>query len=83
MREMKLQDLKSKTPTELLTFAEELEVEGLPVAEQGLVLVEHGLLQRRRPLFIGGGRLSGTIGFLGSDGEVAKRRHAVTFPQAR
>ena len=27
MREMKLQDLKSKTPTELLTFAEELEVE--------------------------------------------------------
>ena len=24
MREMKLQDLKSKTPTELLTFAEEL-----------------------------------------------------------
>ena len=27
MREMKLQDLKSKTPTELLSFAEELEVE--------------------------------------------------------
>ena len=27
MREIKLQDLKSKTPTELLTFAEELEVE--------------------------------------------------------
>jgi transcription termination factor Rho len=27
MREMKLQDLKSKTPTELLAFAEELEVE--------------------------------------------------------
>src|SRR6516164_951035 len=27
MREMKLQDLKSKSPTELLTFAEELEVE--------------------------------------------------------
>jgi transcription termination factor Rho len=27
MREIKLQDLKSKTPTELITFAEELEVE--------------------------------------------------------
>ena len=27
MREMKLQDLKSKSPTELLAFAEELEVE--------------------------------------------------------
>src|SRR5579871_1815393 len=27
MREMKLQDLKSKTPTELLSFAEELQVE--------------------------------------------------------
>ena len=27
MREMKLQDLKSKTPTEPLSFAEELEVE--------------------------------------------------------
>ena len=27
MREIKLQDLKSKTPTELIAFAEELEVE--------------------------------------------------------
>jgi len=27
MREMKLQDLKSKSPTELLSFAEELAVE--------------------------------------------------------
>jgi transcription termination factor Rho len=28
MPEIKLQDLKSKSPTELLNFAEELEVEG-------------------------------------------------------
>ena len=27
MREIELQDLKSKTPTELIAFAEELEVE--------------------------------------------------------
>ena len=27
MREMKLQDLKAKTPAELVSFAEELEVE--------------------------------------------------------
>src|SRR6266571_6617917 len=27
MREMKLQDIKSKTPTELLSFAEEVEIE--------------------------------------------------------
>ena len=27
MREMKLQDLKSKTPVELLSFAEEVEIE--------------------------------------------------------
>ncbi len=28
MREIKLQDLKAKSPTDLLTFAEEVEVEG-------------------------------------------------------
>src|SRR6201985_3864592 len=30
MREMKLQDIKSKTPAELVSFAEELEVENAP-----------------------------------------------------
>lgn len=31
MREIKLQDLKSKTPTELLAFAEELSVENASI----------------------------------------------------
>ena len=31
MREIKLQDLKSKTPTELLSFAEEHEVENASI----------------------------------------------------
>jgi hypothetical protein len=35
MREMKLQDLKSKSPTELLAFAEEHAVERLDDAQAG------------------------------------------------
>jgi hypothetical protein len=42
MREIKLQDLKSKTPTELITFAEELQVENASTMRKQELVAQHG-----------------------------------------
>ena len=70
MREMKLQDLKSKTPTELLTFAEELEVENAStMRKQELMFAILKQLASREVDIIGEGVvevLSDGFGFLRS-----------------
>src|SRR5918912_663651 len=70
MREMKLQDLKSKTPTELLSFAEELEVENAStMRKQELMFAILKQLASREVDIIGEGVvevLSDGFGFLRS-----------------
>src|SRR6202165_580196 len=70
MREMKLQDLKSKTPTELLSFAEELEVENAStMRKQELMFAILKQLANREVDIIGEGVvevLSDGFGFLRS-----------------
>src|SRR5215468_9107552 len=70
MREMKLQDLKSKSPTELLTFAEELEVENAStMRKQELMFAILKQLASREVDIIGEGVvevLSDGFGFLRS-----------------
>src|ERR1700724_1206446 len=70
MREMKLQDLKSKPPTELLTFAEELEVENAStMRKQELMFAILKQLASREVDIIGEGVvevLSDGFGFLRS-----------------
>ena len=56
MREIKLQDLKSKTPTELLAFAEELEVENAStMRKQELMFAILKQLSQRETEIIGAG----------------------------
>ena len=56
MREIKLQDLKSKTPTELITFAEELEVENAStMRKQELMFAILKQLAQRETEIIGAG----------------------------
>ena len=56
MREIKLQDLKSKTPTELLAFAEELEVENAStMRNQELMFAILKQLSQRETEIIGAG----------------------------
>src|SRR3954471_20268939 len=70
MREIKLQDLKSKTPTELITFAEELEVENAStMRKQELMFAILKQLAAREVEIIGAGGgevLEGGFGFLRS-----------------
>src|SRR6201985_1620044 len=70
MREMKLQDLKSKSPTELLSFAEELEVENAStMRKQELMFAILKQLASREVDIIGEGGvevLSDGFGFLRS-----------------
>ena len=74
MREMKLQDLKSKTPAELVAFAEEHQVENAeeltPVHDED----DHPDQQRRRRKARRGGADDGDSGLAGSDEEP----HALT-----
>ena len=61
MREIKLQDLKSKTPTELITFAEELEVENAStMRKQELMFAILKQLAAREVEIIGAGVVSNT-----------------------
>src|SRR5205823_13797276 len=70
MREMKLRDLKSKSPTELLTFAEELEVENAStMRKQELMFAILKQLANREVDIVGEGVvevLSDGFGFLRS-----------------
>ena len=57
MREMKLQDLKQKSPTELLNFAEELEVENAStLRKQELLFAILKQLAEKETDIIGSGR---------------------------
>src|SRR6201986_1540099 len=70
MREMKLQDLKAKTPAELVSFAEELEVENAStMRKQELMFGILKQLSGRETDIVGGGVvevLTGGFGFLRS-----------------
>ena len=48
MREMKLQELKTKTPAELVSFAEELEVENASTMRKQELVENWGMSERHR-----------------------------------